>query len=394
MKSHALLSPSSASRWLACTPSARLEAELPDKAGTAADEGTLAHRLGEAIIKRKLKMLSEAAYSIELMKIQAHELYENPMLEYCEDYAVYVLEQFAAAQANDPNAKIFIEEELDLSKYVPEGFGTGDIIIVWTGNLLFIDLKYGKGVEVSSVENKQLMLYALGALEEHGWLFDVDKLTMTIYQPRIDNISSWDIAEDELLKWAEDELKPKAQIAFSGQGEFVAGKHCQFCRLKPNCRAHAEMQLELANYDFKAEVYLKDDEISDILRRAKSFESWLKEVKDYALSKAVLEGKKWPGFKVVEGRSDRVYLDPDLVEFKLLKEGYSKESIYKAPELLGITAMEKELGKKNFERLLKNITIKPRGKPALAPIEDKRSEFDNLSRAAEDFKEEYMETDD
>jgi hypothetical protein len=242
MPAHAILSPSGASRWLACTPSARLEAALPDKAGQAAAEGTLAHSIGEWMIKHKAGMVSKAKYNTYLKNLIAHDLYDNSMLDHCEDYAAYVIETFNAAKVRTKDAVIMVETKLDLTKYVPEGFGTGDVIIVADHIMDFIDLKYGKGVQVSAEENKQLMLYALGALEMFDYLYDIHTIRMHIYQPRMDNISVFEIGVGELVYWAEEELTPKAKLAFAGEGEFCVGKHCQFCRARPTCKAHADEQ--------------------------------------------------------------------------------------------------------------------------------------------------------
>jgi hypothetical protein len=385
--SHALLSPSGASRWLQCTPSARLETQFPYKENDAAKEGTLAHKLGEALIRYKAKLISKVAFNKILAEVQADKFYDNSMLEYCEDYAVFVMERFAAAQARTKDAKIFVETKLNMSEYVPEGFGTGDVNIVADHILDFIDLKYGKGVEVSAIENKQMMLYALGALNEYDFLFDITKVRMTIYQPRIDNISEWEIYVADLRKWAQEELKPRAALAFKGEGEFIVGKHCQFCRARPMCKAHGEKQLEILQYEFKAGLLLEDHEVSDILKRSKDLTSWLKEVNDFALSEAVLNGKKWPDHKLVEGRSNRIYSDEAAVAEKLIAAGFKEEIIYAPKELLGITAMEKSITKKVFEAQLAELIVKPAGKPALVPLDDKRPEMNSIEKVTSEFDE-------
>lgn len=385
---HALLSPSGASRWLACTPSARLETEFPDKAGDAAAEGTLAHSLGELLILKKAGRISKANYNKKLKAIQANKFYDNGMMEYCEDYAVYVMETFAAAIGRTKDAVLFTETKLDLTEFVPEGFGTTDVNIVADHILDFIDLKYGKGVEVSAVENKQMMLYALGSLSQFDFLYNIHTVRMHIYQPRIDNISVWDIPAAELTMWAEEELIPKAKMAFEGIGNYVPGKHCQFCRARPTCRAHAEKQIEIFDYDLKAARLLKDEEITDILSRAADLTSWLTEIKDYALDQAVNSGKKWPGYKLVEGRSNRFYSDQETVATKLTMAGYPDDKIYKPKELVGITELEKNLTKKVVAAELEGLIIKPPGKPTLAPADDARPELNSLDKATNDFAEE------
>lgn len=403
---HALLSPSAASRWLACTPSARLETEFPDKGEstdgsfTAAYEGTLAHKFGELFIKRKAGLVSKAGFNKELKVLQADPFFAaqknpsaeiNSMSDHCEDYAVYVMENFADAITRTKDAKLFIETKLDMTAYVPEGFGTADVIIVADHTLDFIDLKYGKGVEVSAIENKQLMLYALGVVEAYGMLYDIQVVRMHIYQPRLQNISVFGMDAQELIAWGINELMPKAMLAFAGKGEFVPGKHCQFCRARPTCKAHADKQLEIFDYHLKAPKLLNDDEVADIIHRAKELTSWLGEITDYALEQAVNSGKKWPGYKLVEGRSNRMYTDQDAVADRLINAGFTEDKIYKPKELLGITEMEKTLTKKVFNLELSDLVKKPAGKPTLAPITDNRPEFNSTDRATADFAEEIYE---
>lgn len=384
MRTHALLAPSSASRWLACTPSARLEEKFPDKAGQAAQEGTLAHALGELLIFRKQKIVSKAVFEKELKGIQENALYDAAMLEYCEQYAVYILEQYNAAKAHTKDAQIFLEQKLDMTDYVPEGYGTGDVVIIADGVMDMIDLKYGKGVPVSAVENRQMMLYALGALREFDFLYDIQTVRMTIYQPRLDTISVWEISVNELRQWAEVELKPRAAMAFEGKGEYAPGTHCRFCKAKAVCKANADKNLEIAQYEFKDNALLSDEDITDILNRAEQFSQWLSGVQEHAFNEA-LNGKKWPGWKLVEGRSNRRYADQSAVADKLIKEGFKEETIYKPKELLTITAMEKAITKKVFDATLSDLIIKPPGKPALVPESDKRPELNSVASAIEDF---------
>lgn len=381
---HAVLSPSGAHRWLTCTRSARLETQFPDKAGEVAREGTLAHSLGELILQYKLKRITKAVYQKELKKIEADNLYDHAMYEHCESYSVFVLERFYAAQSHTKDAVIYLEHSLDLTEYVPEGFGTGDCVIIADGTMEIIDLKYGKGVLVSADGNKQMMLYALGALKEFIFAYDINHVRMTIFQPRIDNFSTYELSTDDLLTWAEVDLKPKAILAFAGEGEFAPGTHCQFCKAKAVCKANADYNLEIAKYEFKIPELLYDDEIADIIRRADLFTKWLKGVTEYALSEAVNNGKKWPGFKLVEGRSNRTYTDEAAVASKLIKEGFAEDLIYKR-ELLGITAMEKVLGKNVFTLHLGSLIIKPQGKPVLVNEEDKRPQLNSIESAKIDF---------
>jgi Protein of unknown function (DUF2800) len=389
---HAVLSPSGASRWLACTPSARLEQSFPDQAGEAAREGTLAHRLGELLIKYDQKLINGKNYQAQLMKIKTDPLYKNEMLAYCEDYATYVLETFSAAKAHTSDAVLILEQKVNLTEWVPDGFGTTDANIIADSTLDIVDLKYGKGVSVTAVENRQMMIYALGALREFDYLYDLQTVRMTIYQPRIQNISTWELSVEDLKKWAETELKPRAKMAFEGEGEFTPGSHCMFCRAKAVCKANAAYNLEIEEYDYRQSPLLSDDEIADILTRADRFKKWLKSVEENALQLAV-QGKRWPGFKLVEGRSNRVYSDKSEVEKRLIAAGYSPEIIFKPKELLGITAMQGELGKKTFDLNLADLLIKPMGKPALVLAGDKRPELNTAELAERDFNDGFEDVD-
>lgn len=378
---HAVLSPSSAERWLNCTPSARLEESFADKKSEYASEGTLAHKLGELLISEKF---TGKKYPEFWKEIQASEYYSENMLQYCDDYATFVLEQLSAAQARTKDAAFYLERKLDLTEYIPEGYGTGDAVIIADSVMDLTDLKYGKGVPVSCTNNRQMMLYALGALKEFEALYDIQTVRLTIYQPRIDNISSWEISVEDLLEWGEFELKPLAEMAFKGEGPFRAGKHCQFCKAKPTCKAAADFNLQLAEYDFKPQTLLTEDEIADILNKAAMFTNWIESVQEYALDQAVNNGKKWPGYKVVEGRSNRKYVDETLVANRLLKAGFAEEIIY-TKKVSGITALEKEIGKKDFASLLEGLLIKAPGKPCLVQLADKRPEYNSTEAAQTDF---------
>ncbi len=385
--SHAILSPSGASRWLACTPSARLEQQFPDRAGSAASEGTLAHTLGELIIRFKLKWILKTQYTKALKEIKSHPQYEDAMFDYADEYACFVIEKFSAAQAHTKDAGLLIEQKLDLTDYVPEGFGTGDAMIIANKTLDFIDLKYGKGVEVTAENNKQMMLYALGALRGFDCLFDIETVRMTIYQPRIGNISTFEMQVEDLRDWAENYLKPRAELAFAGEGEFAPGEACRFCKAAATCKANADFNLELAKYEFKESLLLEDAEISDILSRAGLFTKWLNAVEEHAQHEAIVNGKKWPGYKLVEGRSNRAYLDESKVAELLISKGLEEDKIYQPKKILGITAMEKELGKSDFATYLSPLVIKPAGKPTLVPESDKRPELSSAANAASDFAE-------
>jgi hypothetical protein len=393
---HAILAPSSAARWLVCSPSARLEEQFPDRAGEAAKEGTLAHSLGELLIKEKLKLVTPAKYKKLFAIIKADALYNEAMLEHSEEYAVFVIERYNEARTVTKDALLITEEKVDLTAYIPEAFGTVDNQIIADGTIEIIDLKYGKGLLVEAKDNRQMMLYALGVIENYHMVYDLQNVRMTIHQPRLGNYSSFEMSVADLKYWGQSELKPRAAMAFEGKGDFIAGKHCQFCRARAVCKANADYQLELAKYEFREPVWpdgtdlLEDLEVSDILSRAKDFKSWLTAVEEYALDQALNNNKKWPGFKLVEGRSNRAYSSTENVAKKLLDAGFAEDLIYKK-ELLGITAMEKEIGKKVFSEHLSELIIKPPGKPTLAPETDKRPEFNSSEAAAKDFSQ--IETD-
>lgn len=384
---HALLSPSGAERWLACTPSAVLEQQFKDTAGRAADEGTLAHKLGELLIRQKMKLVSKADYNKQFNAIKADDLYEDNMLEHADNYAVYVMEQFTEAKMHTSDALLFLEQRLDLTAYIQEGFGTGDTVIIADRELKIIDLKYGKGVPVSAVNNKQMMLYALGALKDFYAIYDINQVSMTIYQPRLDTISTWEMSVPDLFTWAEQELKPRAALAFEGKGEYNPGLHCRFCKAKARCRANADFNLAIAQDDFKAPELLSDEEIVAIMNKSDMFKTWLKGVDDYTLNEAVNNGKQWPGYKVVEGKSNRVYTDEGKVVEVLIEKGFEKDKLYKPAEVIGITQMEKLIGKKNFPEYLKGLVIKPKGKLTLVPESDERLAYNSIESAQEDFAE-------
>ncbi len=380
--SHAILSASGASRWMACPPSARLEQGFENKTSEYAEEGTLAHELGELGLRKALGEISTRKYNSEIKKIEAHELYSADMPDYVEIYTDTCIEKVSEAKAKTPDAVFKVEQRLDFSEWVPEGFGTGDFVIIADGTMEICDLKYGKGVPVSANNNKQMMLYALGAIQEFSFLYDIEKVRMTIIQPRLDNISTFEVMADDLLKWAEEYVKPTADLAFKGEGEFCAGDHCQFCRAKAVCKARADKNMELAQYDFQKQDTMDNNDIAFVLSRVDELVKWASDVKEYALEQA-LQGEEYEGFKVVEGRSNRKWSSEDKVGQILIGEGF-KESIIYTTKLDGISKIESAIGKKEVQRLLGNYIIKPPGKPTLVPTSDKREPY-NPAKA--DFQE-------
>lgn len=374
MAKHSKLSPSSSKMWIACPPSAQLNAKMPDKGSEYAAQGTDAHTLCEAKLKKALG--DEAEDPREGLA------YLDAEMEECSDaYVQFVMEKVAAAG----NPIVMVEQRLDFSRFVPEGFGTGDCVIVSEGNLHIIDFKYGTGIAVSAGSdedgvNPQLACYALGALSAFDGIYDIDTISMSIFQPRREVAETYTVTKDSLLKWAEEVLCPAARLAAEGGGEYKAGDHCQFCKAKQICRKRAEYNLVLARYDFERPDTLEDEEIEAILARVDEFISWANDVKEYAFNAAVA-GKAWKGWKLVEGRSNRKYVSEDAVADAVNKAGFDPYE-YK---VLGITAMTRLLGKAKFDELLGSLIEKPTGKPTLVPVSDKRPALKNS--AQDDFKE-------
>ena len=370
---HALLSASSSHRWLHCNPSARLEREFADRETTAAAEGTAAHALAEHKLKRRLKLRSERPVSP----------FDTEEMEICtDDYADFVMEQVTKERRRDPDTQVFIEQRLDFSCYVPEGFGTGDCLIVSKGRLHIIDLKYGMGLLVDSEENPQMKLYALAALTQYEEQYQIKKVKLTIFQPRRENVSTWETSVAKLKKWATKDLVPKAQRAFKGEGEYCPGEWCIFCKAAVKCRARAEDKLRLAQSEIKMPPLLTDAEIEDVLAKLPDIKKWADEIQEYALAKA-LAGKEWAGFKLVEGRSVRKFTDERAVVKAANAAGY--HDIYKQT-LISLTEMEKLMGKAEFSKVLGALVTKPQGKPTLVPDTDKRQAI-TVSNPKNEFSE-------
>lgn len=370
---HAVLSASSSYRWLACPPSALECAKLPDVQSDFAKQGTEAHALCEYKVK---KALGEKGTD----PTKSLTTFDEEMAECTDAYAQFVLESLAAAKTVCKDPLVLVEQRLDFSRWVPEGFGTGDCLIVADDTLTVIDYKHGLGVLVEAEKNPQMMCYALGALELFDGIYDIRQVSMTIFQPRRENVSTCTLTKEELLHWADTVLKPRAELAAQGKGEYKAGDHCRFCKIRATCRKRAEYNLELAKYDFAMPSTLEEREVEAVLAKADELVSWVGDLKDYALQQA-LAGKKWAGWKLVEGRSNRRYVSDEAVAAKVEEAGYSP---YKK-KLMGITALTKLLGKRRFDELLTDLIEKPQGKPVLVPETDKRPA---LHTAAEDFENE------
>lgn len=373
MGKHALLSASASHRWLNCPPSVRLSEGIPDRGSEYAQEGTDAHSLCEYRLKKLLGM--EAVDPTEHLN-----WYNGEMEECAENYTSYVLELLEKAKETCADPVVLVEQRVDFSRFVENGFGTADCIIISDGAMNIVDYKHGKGVEVFAEGNPQMMLYALGALEIFDGIYDIDEVQMTIFQPRIGNISVSVMSKDALLEWANGELTEKAALAYEGGGEFACGDWCRFCKAKAVCRKRAEENLKMAQYDFAPADTLDETEIAAILDRADELTAWVTSVKDYALSQA-LQGIRYPGYKVVEGRSASKYTNEDAVAQVVSGAGYDPYT----HKVLGLTEMQKLLGKQKFNELLAAFIVKPQGKPVLVPDTDKRP---IMNTAKDDFKEE------
>lgn len=386
-RAHALLSASGANRWLTCTPSAKLEEQYGErKSSPYAAEGTLAHELAELYLRRDvLNNISDNDFELKLEEIMSNEFFSDEMVEAVAMYTDYCANQLAEAKTENMFAEMEIEQRFDLTEYVPESFGTGDCAIIADPTLEIIDFKFGKGVPVYADWNRQLMLYGLGALRKYDTMYYLDTIKLTIVQPRLNNISTFVMSVDELKKWAEEELKPKAQMAFKGEGELVTGDHCKFCAVKNRCRKLYEEQMEIAKHEFKEPDMLSDEEIVDILEKAPRFVEWVNSITSYAQDMAVNHNKIWPGYKLVEGVSRRKWTDEDQATqaiFARLPE-LSEDQIFDT-KLKSITNIEKLVGKKRFADVLGDVTIKPEGKPTLVPMDDKRPAL-GFEQAKADF---------
>lgn len=374
MAKHALLSASGAHRWLECTPSAQLELQFPQSTSEYAEEGTAAHELCELTARYWLGEISEAEYENQRDELAKGKYYNAEMQECANDYAKFVAEKTAAAREACEDAFTVLEVRVDFSKYVKDGFGTGDCIIVSDNVLEIIDFKYGKGVRVEAAGNPQMKLYALGAYLEYNTLFDIDSVRMTIFQPRLSGVQSSDeITVKELLEWAEKYVKPRAKLAYKGEGEFAPSEEvCKFCRAKAQCKARADKNLKL--FDEAPDVLLlTPEDAGKILEQAGDIQSWLADLESL-VSSTLLAGQPVEGWKMVEGRSNRRFADELKVVAAMKSAGYDESLLYER-KLITLTQMEKDFGKKAVAETLGELIVKPQGKPTLAPAKDKRPEF-------------------
>lgn len=378
---HALLSASSSHRWLACPPSVRLEEPFPDTAGEAAAEGTLAHAIVEEKLNRIIAGLSPGKAST---KLREHPLYRPIMEEHTDEYINYVLELWEDAKVQCEDAILVSEQRLDYSPWAPEGYGTGDTAIICDGTCHVIDFKYGKGVPVNAEDNPQLRLYGLGLWNAYHMLYNIRYIQCHIVQPRLESNSSEYLPVGRLLGWGEAVVKPKAQLAWEGLGEFNPGDHCRFCKAKGVCKARAQKQLELARYEFRDAPLLTNQEIGEILGRVDELTNWAKSIKDYAHREAIQNSAEFKGWKVVKGRSNRKLTDEVEAMHRLSQEGYVLSGMVR---LRGLTELEEIVGKQKLAEIFDGLIVKPEGKPTLVREDDSRPAITLRSTAADDFEE-------
>lgn len=386
-KKHALLSASSSHKWLACPPSARLEEQFPNKTSEYMEEGTLAHEIAEFKVRSYfLEAISKTAYTRKLNKLKKSEFFNEEMLRHTDTYLEYIKEE---AMETNTRPFIAVEQKIDYSKYVPEGFGTADCVLISSNTLQIIDFKYGKGVKVDAEDNPQLKLYALAALEQFGMFYDIKDIKLSIVQPRIDNISEYILLKSELVDWGNNVVIPQAQKAFMGLGEFKQGEHCRFCRAKGACEFRAKENMKVVEEIHKIEdkavtgnFCLSNEEIGEMLTKTEGVEDWIKDLKDYALS-LLLIGKNIPGYKAVEGKSNRKIVDQDKA-FEILKASGIDEALLYERKPLTLTQLEKAIGKKEIAQTIGDFIEKPKGAPTLAKETDKREPY--KVSAAEEFK--------
>ena len=379
-RAHARLNASSSHRWMMCPPSVKLSEQFEDKPSPYAEEGTFLHELCELKLHRYLGDMTSDLIEQQYAEHRDNDFYSDEAESVTDEYVAFCIETIEAVRSSCPDPLIMVEHRLDYSEYVPEGYGTGDLVIVADGVIEVIDFKGGRGVRVEANQNSQLMLYGLGALLEFDPLYDIHTVRMTIVQPRLSNTSTYEITAQELIRWAETEVRPKAMLAYEGAGEFCAGEWCRFCKARYTCRKRSEYHMRLAEHDFRQPDLLSDEEIADILPVADSLNSWVQDLLAYA-TQAAVNGKSWPGYKLVAGRTVRKYTSEAEVIKAATEAGYT--DIYKTT-LLGVGDLEKRMGRKRFGEVLGKFIIKPAGAPTLVPETDARKPY---SDAASDFNQ-------
>lgn len=393
---HTLLSPSSSERWLKCTPSARLEEFEPSTYSPFAEEGTEAHALAELKLSYMLGKISVEQYDSEFEHFKLTSKYYNAEFNdyvngYCEEVMTIIKEDY-----KNEDIIVELESKVEFSDIVENGSGTSDVLIIGKSFVHVVDLKYGKGVPVSAIGNSQLRLYALGAIKKHLRYGIFTEARMTIIQPRLHDMSTDFVQLTELNDWAENYVKPRAALAIAGKGELVSGDHCKFCKLRGKCEERSKQQLAAAQAEFDSVIVddnilepknMTPEMLSRVLTIGPKFADWFKDVEAYAKASMINDGVKIPGFKVVEGKSTRIITSPDDIYRKLHESGFADEEILEKPKLLGITTLEKNVGKRLFNDLCQDFIIKPSGKPIVVPISDKREALDTrqLKLSGEEF---------
>lgn len=381
MASHALLSASSSHRWLHCTGAPRLEATFPDTTSEYAKEGTLAHELCELKLKKYTTVMAKGTYTRAYNKIKKNELWALEMDETTDVYLEYIKSIMLSYKVAPV---VVIEKRVDFSQYVPEGFGTADCIILAGDTLHIIDYKHGKGVVVDADHNPQMMLYALGAMHDYSLLYKFSIIKMTIVQPRVNNISEFEMSSDELRKWGEEVVAPKAKEAYEMEGHtFEAGAWCGFCRAKAQCRTRCEHFDAMHVFTNQDPRLISLEELGTYLEHGKDIESWYKDIKEYALSES-LAGAEVPGWKAVEGRGSRAFQDGDTAIQTLINGGVDESILYER-KVLTLAQIEKAIGKKEFNELVGDQVVKNPGKPTLVVDTDKRPRITNQPSAAQVF---------
>ena len=387
---HALLSASGSARWLECTPSAKLESTIPNTSSSYAQEGTDAHTVAEIATRYWLGEIPEKDYENQIAEFSMTSTYYNAEMQECAiDYAKFIRDKVKSVRESCPDAVVELEvKELDFSQWAPKGYGTGDCIIVADDWLEIIDFKYGKGYRVEAFNNPQMKLYALGAIVRYGQVYDIENVRMTIIQPRLTGGQSSDeMSVKELLEWAETYVKPRAKLAHGGKGKFSPGVDtCKFCRAKEQCRARAEHNLKLFD-EAPDTLLITPNEAGAILEKAADIKAWLSDLENLLL-KTLFSGEAVEGWKLVEGRSNRKYVDEVMVAEAMKAAGYEEAVLYKPKELITLTQMEKDFGKKAVAEVLADLIMKPQGKPTLALLKDKRPAFAPDELLLEAFDEE------
>ncbi len=379
-KKHAILSASGSHKWLVCTPSARLEEQFPDKTSDYMEEGTLAHAIAEFKVRSYfIEPTSKQAYTRRINKFKKEKYFNAEMLKYTDTYLEYIK---GLVLENHEKPFIAVEQKVDYSKYVTEGFGTTDCILIRDNTLVVIDFKYGKGVSVSAEENPQMKLYALGALEQFEFLYEIKQIKLVIIQPRIDNFSEYVLSKEELINWAEKTVKPQAEKAFIGVGDFKQGEHCRFCKAKGACEFRATENMKIIE-EYKIRTVLDNQQVGEVLTKTEGVEQWLKDIKAYALEE-ILKGNIVPGWKAVEGRSNRKLVDVEKA-FEILKANGFDEALLYERKPLGLTDLEKAVGKKELVQAIGDYIEKPKGAPTLVKASDKRENYTKIS-AKEEFE--------